>query len=471
MDDAMRRREFIGLTGAAALMPLLPVPLRAEAAPDRLLMAGEAGVTLMGADKPKTPAWVFGGQSPGPVLRIPRNKPIHVRVENNLPEPTSVHWHGIRIENAMDGVSGFTQAPIERGQIFDYRFTAPDAGTYWYHSHHRSWEQVGRGLYGALIVEEDTPVPVDEDLLFIADDWLLNEDGKIAGGFGDIHDAAHGGRMGNWLTVNGDTKPTYRVRPGARVRLRCISAANARIMAFAFPELSPMVVAVDGQPLETPKPLGDALLLAPAQRADLIIDIPAAPGKKIEVMEVSIEPALGAASIVIEGEPVRESPLTEPLILPKNPLSAHALDLADAMHVDLLMEGGMMGGMRGATYKGQMFDMRTLLLEKGQAWSLNGVAGRTDTPLARVPTGRTLTVNIINDTRWPHAMHLHGHHFKVVERNGEKVAGAPWRDTELVDVGEKVRIAFVADNPGKWLFHCHMLEHHMAGMGTWIDVG
>ncbi|MGJ3260788.1 MAG: multicopper oxidase family protein [Rhodospirillales bacterium] len=209
----MRRRDFLGLSGAAALTPLLPLSLRAEARPDHVLRAGPGDVSLMGAGKPKTPVWVFGGESPGPVLRIPRGKPVHVRVDNALSEPTSVHWHGIRIENAMDGVSGFTQAAIEPGQGFDYRFTAPDAGTYWYHSHHRSWEQVARGLYGPLIVEEDEPVAADHDLLFVADDWLLGDDGQIAGGFGDIHDASHGGRMGNWLTVNGETKPTFRVRP------------------------------------------------------------------------------------------------------------------------------------------------------------------------------------------------------------------------------------------------------------------
>ena len=242
-------------------------------------------------------------------------------------------------------------------------------------------------------------------------------------------------------------------------------------MAFAFPGLPATVAAIDGQPLQTPKPLGDALLLAPAQRADLIIDIPAAPGAAFEVQEVSLEPPIGAAAIVVEGEPVRTAPPAEPLVLPPSALSGLPLDLAGAQHVDLLMEGGAMGRMRGAMHMGRMFDMRELVMEKGQAWSLNGVAGRTGTPLANVPLGRTLTVNMINDTRWPHAMHMHGHHFRVVERNGEKVTGAPWRDTELVDVGETVRVAFVADNPGKWLFHCHMLEHHMAGMGTWISVG
>lgn len=467
----MHRRDFLGLTGAAALTPLLPPALRADTKPDYVLRPGAATAHLMGKDKPATAVWAYGGQSPGPLIRIPRGKMVHLRLENGLAEPTSVHWHGIRIENAMDGVSGFTQAPVQPGETFDYRFTSPDAGTYWYHSHHRAFEQVGRGLYGALIVEEDAPVAVDHDLVFVADDWLLGDDGVINAGFGNVHDASHGGRMGNWLTVNGGTKPEFSVQPGSRVRLRCISAANGRIMAFAFPGLTPMIAAIDGQPLDAPMPLGDALVLGPAQRADLIIDMPVAPGAALDIHEVSVGEPIVAAAFAVAGTPVRETPLREPLSLPANPLSAHTLDLSGAQHVDLLMEGGAMGGMRQAMHGGQMFDMRALVMEKGQAWALNGVAGKTETPLAAVPLGRTLSVNMINDTRWPHAMHMHGHHFKVVERNGKPVAHGPWRDTELVEVGEKVRIAFVADNPGKWLFHCHMLEHHMAGMGTWISVG
>jgi len=467
----MLRRDFLGLTGAAALMPLLPARLRADAKPDHVLRPAAGSAKLMGADKPATPVWAFGGQSPGPVLRIPRNKTVHVRLDNALAEPTSVHWHGIRIDNAMDGVSGFTQPPVQPGESFDYRFRAPDAGTYWYHSHHRSWEQVGRGLYGALIVDEDTPVAVDHDLLFIADDWLLGDDGALADGFGNVHDAAHGGRLGNWLTINGDTKPVLKVRPGARLRLRCISAANARVMAFVFPGLIATVAAIDGQPLETPQALDGPLVLAPAQRADLIIDMPLTPGAVFDVQEVSVGAPIAAAAIAVEGAPVRGKPPGDPLVLPANPLSAITATVADAVHVDLVMEGGAMGGMRQAMHGGQMFDMRALIMEKGQAWAFNGQAGKTDTPLVGIARGRTLAVNMVNDTRWPHAMHMHGHHFKVIERNGIPVAGAPWRDTELVDVGEKVRIAFVADNPGKWLFHCHMLEHHMAGMGTWISVG
>ena len=286
-----------------------------------------------------------------------------------------------------------------------------------------------------------------------------------------MRDASHGGRLGNWLTVNGETKPVFVVRPGERIRMRCISAANARVMAFSFPGVIASIVAIDGQPLESSSALTEPLLIAPAQRADLIIDIPIDAPSELMINEVSTGEPLAAAVLAVSGAPVRNQvKQAGSLILPANPLP-HSLSIADALSVDLRMEGGAMGQLREASYQGQMYDLRTLVLEKGKAWTFNGEAGTTVKPLFISALGRTVTVNMINETRWPHAMHIHGHHFQVVERNGVQIADAPWRDTELVEPGDSTRIAFVADNPGKWLFHCHMLEHHMAGMGTWFEVG
>jgi FtsP/CotA-like multicopper oxidase with cupredoxin domain len=463
----MKRREFLVGTAALATLPILPT--HASASPAYVLRTGTAEASLRGPDEPKTLVWAYDHFAPGPVIRIPRAKPVYIRVDNALPDPTTVHWHGIRIENAMDGVSGLTQQPIMPGASFDYHFTAPDAGTYWYHSHHRSWEQIARGLYGLLIVNEDTPVDVDADLAFIADDWRLDEAGQIAEGFGALHEAAHGGRLGNWLTVNGDTKPKLDVRPNARVRLRCVSAANARVMAFEFPGLTARVIALDGQPLENPKILDSPLILAPAQRADLVIDMPGTPATFI-INEVSVGDPIVAAELVVSGDALADRKNAAPLILPSNPLAQHQPDIENALHIDLLMQGGAMGGMTQATYKGQMFDMRTLVREHGQAWAFNGNAGKPVDPLVDLKAGQTAVIDMINDTRWPHAMHLHGHHFRVLEIDGKAVTNAPWRDTQLMQPAERIKIAFVADNPGKWLFHCHMLEHHMAGMGTWINV-
>lgn len=464
------RRLFLGTAAAFGASAYLPLPAAAASTKFRYaLSARTASAPLMGADGPPTDVWTFNQSVPGPVLRLPQGMPVHIPVTNGLDAPTTVHWHGIRIGNAMDGVSGMTQAAIQPGETFDYRFTAPDAGTYWYHSHHRSWEQVARGLYGLLIVDETTPVDVDQDIPFVADDWRLDEDGQIVEDMGSLRDASHGGRLGNWLTVNGVSTPVISARPGERLRLRCVCAANARIMAFDFSELGGgYLVAIDGQPLDAPEEITGDVILAPGQRADLIIDVPRGGIDEFEIFENSTREPIVAAKISVSGPPVAVRTDTR-LILPANPLPKR-LDLTSAMRVNLLMEGGAMGGLREAKYQGQMFDLRTLAMEKGKVWAFNGVAGMPLEPLARVARGRTVVIDIINVTRWPHAMHLHGHHFRVIRRNGADIPPGPWRDTVLMQPADRFSIAFVADNPGKWLFHCHMLEHHMAGMGTWIEV-
>lgn len=466
----VNRRQFLESSTAFGTALLLPLSGRANAR-SQLIRAGFAKAPLMGAGKPETSVLAYDAQVPGPTIRIPKGKRVTLRVLNDLDQPTSVHWHGIRLENGMDGVPGLTQDPIQPGATFEYSFIAPDAGTFWYHSHLRSWEQVGRGLYGPLIVEEPSPVPVDSDRVFLVDDWRLDDAGQITDDFGHMRDASHGGRMGNWLTVNGQTRPRFDVRPGERVRLRCISAANARVMAFAFSGLDVRMIAIDGQPLSEPQKLEDPLLLAPAQRADLIFDVPRNGVTTLSIDEVSTGEPLSAAVLAVSGTPqdVPEVPVSS-IVLPPNPLPADLM-INDALAVDLLMEGGAMGRLRKAYYKGQMYDLRTLAMEKGKVWTFNGEAGTTIDPLFKSPLGAPVTVNMVNETRWPHAMHIHGHHFKVVEKNDQVVSGSAWRDTELILPGDRIRIAFVADNPGKWLFHCHMLEHHFAGMGTWFEVG
>lgn len=435
-----------------------------------VLNPSEALAPLLEEGADPVPVWAYGGSVPGPLFRVRRNAPVHVRLQNGLQQPTSVHWHGIRIDNAMDGVAGLTQDPVPPGESFDYRFTAPDAGTYWYHPHFRSWEQLARGLYGALIVEEDAPPDVDQDLMFIADDWRLADDDTIdEASFGAMMDWSHGGRLGNWLTINGRSQPTFDVKSNERIRLRCINTANSRIMSFRFDGMRGHLVALDGQPLAEPQADVTSIELAPAQRADLILDVSAAPGERPAIWEVSTDNAFVAGYFQVSTIPGPRDALFNALVsLQPNFIDDPQLTQFP-LRVDLAMEGGAMGGMRSATYDGELLDIRDLV-ERGMVWAFNGVAGRTDTPLMTVERGRTAVVNMVNRTSWPHAMHLHGFHFKVIERNGRSVATAPWRDTELVDPNEQVAIAFVADNPGKWLLHCHMLEHQAAGMITWIEV-
>lgn len=461
----MDRRTFLQTATAATAFPLFgPVALASTASFDLNLEPADAW--LMGKDQGPAQLWTYNGICPGPEIRCRRGDRLSVAVQNSLPQGTSIHWHGIRIDNAMDGVSGLTQKPILPDAKFLYDFTVPDAGTYWYHPHNRTWEQLARGLYGPLIIEEDEPYAVDAEQVLIVDDWRLHEDGSLhEESFSNRHDRSHAGRLGNWATVNGVSQPSYIFKRNDRVRFRLINAANARVIPLGFGDLPAVVIALDGQPLENPVPLADQspLVLAPAQRADVVVDL-TGPGA-LSVPGQDSETAI--ASLNVQSETTSGLSKTVVPSLPGNDLPEP--DLSSAISVSLLMQGGAMRWLETGTYKGEKLDGQTLA-EKGQFWSFNGQVGRTDTPLFAAVTGRTIVVDMINETRWPHAMHYHGHHFREILEEASEPRFGPWRDTILLDPDERKRIAFVADNPGKWMIHCHMLEHQAAGMATWFHV-
>lgn len=264
----MNRRDFLITTSAATLFPRIafasaPVELVAQAVTAQILPKGE----------PATPMLGFNGSTPGPVLRARQGEVFDIRFLNQIGEGSAVHWHGLRLDNAMDGVPGMTQDVVERGEEFRYRFRAPDAGTFWYHSHNRSWEQVAKGLYGPLIVEEPTPPDVDHDLIVMIDDWRMTKNGTLADGFENRHDQAHQGRLGNFARTL--VEPATPVRRGDRVRLRLINVATDRIFPLELEGVKGKVVALDGMPLASLQDLSD-LILAPAQRADIIADVTSA---------------------------------------------------------------------------------------------------------------------------------------------------------------------------------------------------
>jgi FtsP/CotA-like multicopper oxidase with cupredoxin domain len=361
----------------------------------------------------------------------------------------------------MDGVPGLTQEVVAPEGSFDYSFTVPDAGTYWYHSHNRSWEQMARGLYGPLIVEESDPVDVDRDITLVLDDWRLDENGGLAGDFGNLHDNAHAGRMGNFITVNGKFEETLSARSGERLRLRLINSANARIFDIGWQGLTGWLAALDGMPLDRPE-RSERVTLAPAQRADVIVDVPA-DGEAAALFMIQNGEGYILADVTV-GPGTRAMRDTPPRLAP-NPVPV--LDAVPEGEVTtLLMEGGAMGGMQGARLNGERLEMRELA-SRGMVWALNGVAGLAETPLFSARRNDPHVIEFVNRTAFGHGMHLHGHHFREILGDGGL---GPWRDTLLVGRNETRRIALVADNPGKWLLHCHMLGHQAAGMKTWFDV-
>ena len=465
----MNRREFLYRTGAGLAWLAAPkLTVGAEESIKYLLQAGEGISNLVPDAGVQTAVWQYNQQTPGPVIRIKQGETLKVPFTNKLVQPTSIHWHGLRIANRMDGVPGMTQPVIEPGAEFLYEFTPPDAGTFWYHTHNRSWEQLARGLHGVVIVEEKEPIVVDQDLVWVIDDWRIDKNGNIEeSSLGDLHDWAHGGRMGNLLTVNGKSRPEFPVVSGERIRLRLVNVANARTMTLRFTQVTPQAIAIDGQPIN-PTPLhNSALILAPGQRIDLILDMSLKPGQRSDMEFFSGDEGMVAASLVYDSHKVvREEPLDTSIRLPDNPLSTR-LDMVNARSVDLSIEGGAMGRMREATFNGKKLPIRELVKEK-KIWALNGIAGLSDKPLFSVKQGETVVIQMDNQNSWPHAMHIHGHHFINLEKgNGFDTA---WRDTILLNAGDKKRLGFVADNPGKWLIHCHMIEHQAGGMVTWFEV-
>ena len=432
------------------------------------ITAKAAHAPLVGGGHPETSVWTFNGTVPGPEIRLRQGDRLRVTVENQLTEDTTVHHHGIRLPNAMDGVPHLTQKPIAPSETFVYEFDVPDAGTYWYHPHINSAEQVGRGLSGPLIVEERAPIDVDRDVVWVLSDWRLLPDAQISNNdFRNMHDMAHNGRVGNTVTINGKVPDTFAVRAGERIRLRLINAANARIYGLRFGGHMPLVIAHDGQPVEPHEPADGRILLAPAMRVDLIIDMIGKPSARYQVADDFYRGLeYRVVDLVYGGKALREKPPAPPNALAPNAIPEP--DVETAQRHEVTFNGGMMGGMimrdRGGGMGGMMNMME--MMHTGKIWFINGVAvlGHVMDPMLTLKRGRSYILALNNETAWWHPMHLHGHAFRVISRNGIPARLREWRDTVLMSPREKVEIALVADNPGDWMFHCHILEHQESGM-------
>jgi FtsP/CotA-like multicopper oxidase with cupredoxin domain len=457
----MTRRALLAGAAGASLAALLP---RRASAGDFRLTAAPARVPLVGA-RPQTAVWAYNARVPGPEIRVRQGGRARIAVENRLAEETTVHFHGLRLPNAMDGVPHLTQPPIAPGETFTYAFDVPDAGTYWYHSHVNSAVQVGRGLSGPFIVEEREPIAVDRDVVWMLSDWRLLPDGQIRDDFGGMHDKAHNGRVGDTVTINGRVPDAFAVRRGERIRLRLINAANARVFGLKFAGHEPIIIAYDGQPVTPHAPPEGAVVLGPAMRVDLILDMMGKPGERFQIVDDHYRGlAYRLVDLIYDGNPLRERRLDSAIQLPANTMPEP--DVASAARHEVTFNGGMMGQMmmqrRGMGGMANMMEM----MRSGRVWFMNGVAmmGHTMEPMLTLPRGRTAVIAMSNETMWWHPMHLHGHAFRVVSRNGVPTRHREWQDTVLVAPRERLEIAFVADNPGDWMFHCHVLEHQESGM-------
>lgn len=392
--------------------------------------------------------WAYNGQVPAPVLRVKLGEEVEVLLRNELPQPTTIHWHGMRVPNAMDGVPGVTQDPVAPGETFTYKFTPKDAGTFWFHPHVRTAEQVERGLYGVLIVEDKEELPYDRDEVWVLDDWRLGRDGQIDPNFVTPHDLSHDGRWGQVITVNGKIRREMVVRPGERIRLRLANTSNGRVFRPTFSRLKPRIIAVDG--MYTGRPLEmNGFELAPGNRLDLDLVIPLElAGKTIFIIDRFTRNPYALATIKIEGEPM-ETPQFEPPSNPNIPKYEGAL----ARDVDVTY---VLNGQAGGKY--------------GVQWTINGhIWGEHEITEF---TGDVWTrLRFQNISPRLHPMHIHGQFFKVIARDGKAVDEPYFRDTVLLFGKQTIDVAMVPIDWGKWMMHCHILEHAEAGMMTEIEVG
>ena len=458
----LSRREFLNFSAATIALTSLPNQIQSNQLIRNYKLT--AGITPHLFDKKGVSdnLWLYNKQTPGPLIEAKENDVIRVEFVNNLHVATTIHWHGIKNINKMDGVPYLTQDPIQPGESFLYEFPVKNAGTFWYHAHVQTWKQISKGLYGPLVVKNHLDEQFDNDLIILADDWRLNKNYQIdKKSFGSLHDWSHAGRIGNWLTINGKKFPEYSIKDGY-TRLRFINASNARVLTFGSTLSEIKIIAIDGMYV---KPfLEDRFKLGPGQRIDLLIASNNL--SKIEFFEISGKNSLSAFKMNVNQNSSNK--------VSKKQINFSSFqkmpNYKNPQILKIHMQGGAMGNLVKAKFEGVEKNFRTLAMEDKKFWAFNKEVGKYEHALANIKKGQVIILDVWNDTRWLHSMHLHGNHFFVHSKEFENLDTPILRDTYVMQPGEKSKFTYLADNPGKWLFHCHMLEHAASGMIGYIEV-
>jgi FtsP/CotA-like multicopper oxidase with cupredoxin domain len=394
-------------------------------------------------------AWGFNNTLPGPVLRATKGDTLVVKVKNELPEPTIIHWHGIRLESAMDG-TGSTQQPIQPGEEYEYRFSLPDAGTFWYHSHHNETEQMEKGMYGSLIVGEPTDPVFDGEKIFVIDDMKLNNDGSFTKGnkvsrWMERHD----GRQGETLLINGQEDAVFNIAGGQKERWRFINASSARYFYLHLGGRKFKIIGSDGG------------LMQKAEETDKVLIVPG------ERVEIEAGPFSEGEIILIESLPYNRMTFTKTkrgryatVIVGSNNKS-----IADIPETLRRIEP-LASADAPVTRKVKL--SVGVSLKNGLEFLVNGDTHTEDKP---VRVGELQVWEIANTSMMDHPFHLHGFFFQVLQVNGKTEQNIKWKDTVNLPPRSKIKIAWMPDNrPGSWMYHCHILEHHEAGMMGHFEV-
>lgn len=411
-------------------------------------------------------AWTYNGTVPGEQIRVTEGEVVKVTLNNELNEPVTIHWHGIPVSNSQDGVPGMTQDAVLPGEKYTYEFVAEHPGTYWYHSHQNGVEQIDKGLYGTIIVEPKAGVDADRDYTLVLDEWEsgsgLSEGSRASSGMM----GGHGGMMKNMMmhdmssydifTINGKTyaqnKP-LKVKKGEKVALRFVNAGYM-VHKMHIP-VKYKVTHIDGQPVNNPKlEQSNILEIAPGERYDIQF---VADGKGDFTIDCHGDMAPASQmqmDVVYENRNSKklDHPLTDGVVdvteLGEKTEGLFSRD--DSFDVEYKMNLGV---------KMDHKNMQMLYTINGKAFP--------DVPPLKVAKGDKVKVTLTNRSMdgSVHPMHLHGHFFQVLTKNGKSLEGSPIiKDTLNIKPGESYEVAFFADNPGNWLFHCHDLHHASTGM-------
>jgi FtsP/CotA-like multicopper oxidase with cupredoxin domain len=405
-----------------------------------------------------TPAWCYGGQAPGTELRARQGDWLRVRLHNRLPEPTTIHWHGIRVPLEMDGVPYVSQLPVLPGESFEYLFQLPDAGSFWYHPHTASGEQLGRGLVGSLIVDEREPTGFRHERTLNLKSWHVDEQGAFTA-FSVPREAARGGTPGVLSTVNGTHAPTVDLPAGEVVRLRLVNLDNTLTYRLQLPGAEARIYALDGNPV-APRPLGREYWLGPGMRLDLALKVPVA-GQELTLRNGPLKLASLRAVPAAEQPGLPGIAGAWPPALPANPIPEPDLQRAELLRFNFEWAGAL------SVNTGQGAAPRFWQIN-GQAWDINDKSC-AERPIATLQRGRSYIFELRNLSQYQHPIHLHGMTFKVLSSDRQNIE--PWyTDTYLLGRNETARIALVADNPGVWMFHCHVIDHMETGLMAAIEV-
>jgi FtsP/CotA-like multicopper oxidase with cupredoxin domain len=440
------RRKFIGAVAALAL----PRFALAQSA-DSVVITAEKSAMALVKGSAKTPVWRFAKDQQVAILRAKQGQVFQGLIENKLDQELWFHWFGVRGD-----VKAMTINVLPK-TTQSFSFIPPDAGTFWFGPLLHASEQRDRGLYGMLIVEEAEALAL-QDVPLIIDDWLLDDQSQITAVFGKLDMAIADGRMGNWFTANGVFQNKINVDGSKPLRLRVFNAANARTIKLQLKDTEAEILSWDGQPV-LPYVLGrEALVLAPGQRADVLVRSL----RREIVLELEMpEDAVELAFLESDGK-VATAPLPTDFRLPANSISPLA-DLNLARHIPIILQGGAKGGLKSAKFREADLDMRGLL-ERGLAWAINGIAGIGGPVLFEAKKGETIILDVENQTNFAQPLHLHGHVWQSIELDGLPLGAPTWRDTAVVPASGRMKLALVCDNIGLWPIQSLIAERSDAGL-------